>query len=266
MIEGKTLREEGIKRYSSYYCGLCRVLGEHFGSTGQKTLTYDMTFLGVLLSGIYNLTQTKGQERCVMHPLRSHDYIVTSATDYIADMNLFLAYYQYMDDWKDDRNKGAYQKSKKIEPALEGIRKRWERQTTAIEEGLLKLSEMEQANELNPDFPTKCFGHILGEVFAWKEDDYQEVLYQMGEGLGRYVYLLDAINDLKDDLKNQQYNPLVAQINMDYKMVLTSIMAEVTDVFEGITWYQDRDIIENVLYAGVWQGYRIDRTKEKQKR
>ncbi len=80
-------------------------------------------------------------------------------------------------------------------------------------------------------------------------------MFKMGEGLGKFIYLLDAVNDFKEDLKKQRYNPLVAQMHMDYQMVLTAILSEVTDVLDKIHVYKDKDIIENVLYAGIWQTY-----------
>lgn len=255
MTQRKTLSKEANLRYGAAYCGLCHELLKRYGSEGQRTLTYDMTFLSILLSAIYNLPEEKDKEKCVTHPIRSHDYIVSTATEYAADMNIFLAYYQALDDWNDDKNRSALKKSENLAPFLETIREKWPRQTRAIEEGLKTLGKMEADNELNPDLPMNCFGKILGEVFVWKEDDYRDLLYEIGYDLGRFIYLLDAVNDLKEDLKKQRYNPLISQINMDYKMALTSIIAEAVDGFESLTIYKDRDIIENVLYAGVWQTY-----------
>ncbi|HIW21837.1 MAG TPA: hypothetical protein H9887_07460 [Candidatus Dorea intestinavium] len=256
MIQRKTLTKEANLRYSKLYCGLCHELLEKYGSEGQRTLTYDMTFLGILLSAVYNLPEESDYEKCVTHPLRSHEYVQNKAMSYAADMNIFLAYYQALDDWHDDQNKRALKKSKSLAPFLLEIKEKWPRQTKAIEEGLATLGEMEANNELNPDLPMNCFGKILGEVFVWQEDDYREVLFELGCHLGRFIYLLDAVNDLKADLRKQRYNPLIAQINMDYQAALMSIIAEAADAFESLTIYKDRDIIENVLYAGVWQTYK----------
>ena len=255
MIQRKTLSKESNVRYGESYCGLCHTLLEDYGAVGQRTLTYDMTFLSILLGGIYNLPEEKGKEKCTVHPFKTHKYIVNEAAGYAADMNIFLTYYQALDDWNDDKNKSAFKKSKDLKPFLTDIRTKWPRQTKAVEEGLKTLGKMEADNELNPDLPTNCFGKILGEVFAWRDDDYKDILFKMGEGLGKFIYLLDAVNDFKEDLKKQRYNPLVAQMHMDYQMVLTAILSEVTDVLDKIHVYKDKDIIENVLYAGIWQTY-----------
>jgi hypothetical protein len=180
-------------------------------------------------------------------------------------MNLILAYYQNLDDWNDDHNKMALQKSKMMEQYLSGIRQRQPRKCGTIETTLKMLGEMERENELNPDLPANCFGNLLGEIFVWQEDKNAETLYIMGAALGRFIYLLDAVNDLRADLKKQRYNPLVAQMNTDFTPVLTMMMAECTAAFEKMPLARDQTILQNVLYSGVWQLYRKRSGKEADK-
>ena len=47
------------KAYQAYYCGLCRQLKSNCGTKGQMMLAYDMTFLIVLLTGLYELPNEK---------------------------------------------------------------------------------------------------------------------------------------------------------------------------------------------------------------
>lgn len=71
-----------------------------------------------------------------------------------------------------------------------------------IADNLQRLGEMEKAGELNPDLPANCFGVLMGAPFpAWRRDEYADTLWRMGAALGRFVYLLDAANDLKADIK-----------------------------------------------------------------
>lgn len=263
MADRKTLDKAARERYGMSYCGLCHQLGVQFGSTGSASLTYDMTFLSILLGAVYDLPENHGAQRCAPQPIVKHNYATTAATTYAADMNLFLAYYQSLDDWNDDRNRMARQRCKQMEPYLQPIRLRWPRQCAAIEDGLEALGLMERENELNPDLPTNCFGEILGQVFVWKTDEEAATLYRVGAALGRFVYLLDAVNDLRADLKKQRYNPLVAQTNTDYTPLLTLMMAECTEAFEKLPLHRDQDILQNVLYSGVWQQYRKREQKER---
>ena len=61
-----TFREFDV--YHSYYCGLCRVLKENYGLTGQMSLNYDMTFLVLLLTSLYEPETTYDMKKCIAHP------------------------------------------------------------------------------------------------------------------------------------------------------------------------------------------------------
>lgn len=102
----------------------------------------------------------------------------------------------------------------------------------------------------------------MGALFIWRQDEYTDTLRRMGASLGRFIYLLDAVNDLKADIKKQRYNPLVAQLETDFTPMLTAIMAECTAEFERLPITRDRHILQNHLYSGVWQKYRVRKKKE----
>ena len=92
-------------KYKAYYCGLCKVLREKYGLAGQMTLTYDMTFLIVLLTSLYEKDNRQEEFRCVVHPLKKQKMLVNEITEYAADMNIILTYYKLLDDWQDEKSK-----------------------------------------------------------------------------------------------------------------------------------------------------------------
>lgn len=100
----ESLDEAQKKRYRAWYCGLCQSLGDRHGFRGRMTLTYDMTFLAIFLSALYEPAEAHGQMRCLPHPKEAHDFVRTSMTDYAADMTIALAYFKALDDWQDDRS------------------------------------------------------------------------------------------------------------------------------------------------------------------
>jgi hypothetical protein len=251
----KALSDDEKSRYQAYYCGLCRQLHMKYGSVGRSGLTYDMTFLAILLSSVYGLDETCGSGHCLMHPIRSRPYVITPATSYAADMNMILSYYQSLDDWNDDRNPVAWEKSRLMEKFIPGIREGNPDQYRAITECLRRLGEMERANELNPDLPANCFGELMGALFLWRGDACSDTLWRMGAALGRFIYLMDAACDLKADIKKQRYNPLMTQMEPDLTPILTMIIAECTAEFEKLPTGRDRRILQNHLYSGVWQKY-----------
>lgn len=257
----KALTKEERVRYGDYYCGLCRQLNTQYGSIGRASLTYDMTFLAILLSSLYELVETSGARRCIMRPVKPCSYVITPATAYAADMNIILSYYQCLDDWKDDHNLKAKEKSRLLEKFLPQIREKYPDQYAAITEALSVLGEMERANELNPDLPANRFGDLMGALFLWRHDDYADTLWRMGAALGRFIYLLDAVNDLRSDIKRQRYNPLMTQRQADFAPVLVMVMAECTAEFEKLPIARDRHILQNHLYSGVWLKYRVRKQK-----
>jgi len=94
--------------YHAYYCGLCRSLKKCYGMAGQISLSYDMTFLAMLLSGLYEPEETCSRERCVAHPLSRHMAIENIFTEYAADMNVLLTMYKCEDDWQDEKKFGRH--------------------------------------------------------------------------------------------------------------------------------------------------------------
>lgn len=104
VAQADTLTEEEQARYKQAYCGLCRRLGERYGQTSRFGLTYDMTFLILLLQSLYELEEALDSKHCVVHPVQKRAYVVSDATDYAADMTIALVWQKCGDDWQDDHS------------------------------------------------------------------------------------------------------------------------------------------------------------------
>ena len=102
------LKVKDFKKYKAYYCGLCRMLKEDYGFSGQMTLTYDMTFAIIFLSSLYESTAAMEMHRCKVHPLKKQMMLRNEITSYAAAMNVLLAYHHMDDDWRDDRKVTSY--------------------------------------------------------------------------------------------------------------------------------------------------------------
>ncbi|MDR1059653.1 MAG: DUF5685 family protein [Clostridiales bacterium] len=252
----KTLSKDELMRYKSAYCGLCRQLRLSYGNAGRSALSYDLTFVALLLSSLYELPEEAGFERCFARPARRHPYIATEATAYAADMNVLLAYYQALDDWNDDRSQAALGSSRRLGEFLPGIEAKWPDQCANTARCMAELAEIEKGNELNPDVPLNCFGQLMGGLLAWRQDGRADSLRKIGAALGRYVYLLDANNDLTADIRKERYNPLIALLRADFKPLLTLMIGECTAEFESLGLSRDIHLLRNILYSGVWLRYR----------
>ena len=97
------LKMKDYRKYRGYYCGLCSVLKKKYGSIGQLTLTYDMTFAIILLTSLYECESTREDHRCKAHPVKKQVMLFNKFTEYAADMNIVLSYYHLKDDWEDEK-------------------------------------------------------------------------------------------------------------------------------------------------------------------
>lgn len=269
-INQKILADEDKKAYQAYYCGLCRRLKSNCGAKGQMLLNYDMTFLIVLLTGLYELTNETSEITCALHPTKKRTVWMNEVTDYAADMNLLLAYHNLVDDWKDER---AYTKKafvKMLDKDYTRIVSKYPRQVKAVEEYMRHTEEVEKRHETNLDAVAGLTGEMLGEVFCWKEDEWAEELRTLGFYMGKFVYIMDAYEDYEADLQKNEYNPLVYTMkesaeDMDTlcKLLLTSMMSECAKSFERLPILLHADILRNILYSGVWSKYEYIQIKKR---
>ena len=139
-VNGAQLSEENKKIYQSYYCGLCRKLKEFCGKKGQALLNYDMTFLVVLLTGLYEPDTQTGEFTCMIHPMKKRQLRENDIQSYAAQMNVLLAYYNLVDDWKDDHNYTKKTIASMFEKDYQRIKINYPRQTNAIEQYMEKLA------------------------------------------------------------------------------------------------------------------------------
>lgn len=264
------LKVKDYNRYHAYYCGLCRSLKSKYGFSGQITLTYDMTFLIILLTGLYELKPKKEIHSCVMHPGSKHITLSNEITDYGADMNFLLSYYNLMDDWADEHKILPLSLAKLMQVKCKKVEEKYPRQAKTIKKYMKKLSISERRKEDNLDKVAGFTGNLVGELFIWKEDIWSNILHNMGFYLGKFIYLMDAYVDKEKDIKKSNYNPWKSTIQKEdfeenAKQILTMMMAECSKEFEKLPIFVNLDILRNILYSGVWVKYNIIQQKKDNK-
>ena len=126
-----------------------------------------------------------------------------------------------------------------------------------IAELLDELGELEKAGETDVDKMSGIFGHIMEEIFAYRQDEWERSLRRMGFYLGKFIYLLDAYDDVEEDVKNEDYNPFAQKYTMEgfeeeVRRILLMMMAETCREFEKLPIIKYGDILRNILYSGVW--------------
>ena len=258
-INQPELKLKDYEVYRSYYCGLCHELKKRYGRNGQMLLNYDMTFLSLLLSGLYEPEEELSKRRCIPHPAVRHSEVSSAVTGYAADMTVLLAYQKALDDWRDDHSHAKRVLAMLLYRDYKRLRGEYPRQARVLERSVRELSALEKAGEKDLDRVSALTGAFLGELFVWQEDLWQDNLKDMGFYLGKFIYLMDAFDDLKKDQKKHSYNLLLPLYEQDpdrfderVRELLEDMMARCARSFEQLPVLKNAELIRNILYSGVW--------------
>ena len=258
------LDEENRERFQAAYCGLCHTLGRRYGLAARAFLNYDLTFLAMLLGKTCGATR----RRCFLHPVRPRPCACRSgALDTAADISVILLWWQLQDGIADHTFlrglkyraaalllKRAYRKARQIQPRFDALTRRQ----------LARLSELERENCPSLDRSADCFASLLAGIAACEPDPIRRrVLEQMLYHLGRWIYLVDAADDLKDDLRTGSYNPVAArygvrcgvlteEIRLTLGNTLDQSVRRMAAAFELDDFGEYSKVIESVVYHGLY--------------
>lgn len=250
--------------YHAYYCGLCRELKEKYGLTGQMTLSYDMTFVIMLLGALYEPETVTDSCKCAAHPFERHMTKRNVFTEYAADMNILLSYYKCMDDWTDDRKYGKRLYALLLKQGYREVEKKYGSKVRCVETLMRALSRKEKENCGDIDEMSRLFGEIMAEIMVYRQDEWKDTLYRLGLYLGKFIYLCDAYEDIERDRKDGNYNPFHRlyddpDFEEKAKKILVLMMSECSREFETLPILENIGILRNIIYSGVW--YRYERVK-----
>lgn len=248
--------------YKGYYCGLCKYLKENHGEVSRLSLNYDITFLIMILTALYKLDSDITYERCIANPLKKKMRIVNEITEYAASMNILLSYYKLEDNLYDDngiKDKLAYELYKgKLKKAYE----KYPQKAEYIKQQLGNLRELEKQESKSIDKVSNTFGNLMGEIFVYKKDEYEQNLRNIGFNLGKYIYILDAYEDLEEDNKKGRYNPFIDYIDKKEELknkvdrLISMSLGMATKNIEQLNLEFNKSIIDNIIYSGVYLRYK----------
>lgn len=269
-----TFREFDV--YHSYYCGLCRVLKENFGVRGQLSLNYDMTFLVLLLTSLYEPETSYEMKKCIAHPFEKQGVSVNEITQFGAEMNLLFTGYKCEDDWEDDRKISRKIYADSLRLKIKSIKEKYSEKAEIIEVCFKNMDRLEKENCQNIDKMAGLFGKVMEELFVYKQDEWEEILRKIGFNLGKFIYILDAYEDIEEDIRKKRYNPFLEKyqdedFETECKIVLTLAIAECSKAFEMLPLLDNVKILRNIIYSGVWCRYekirdeRVKKSAEKKR-
>ena len=266
VVNEQDLKIREFNLYRSYYCGICMDLKEHYGQRGRMTLSYDTTFLALLLTSLYEPKENERSIRCVVHPFEKHKTRQNEFTRYAADMGIILSYYSCLDDWNDEKDAGKKLMAAALKKRAEEASEKHPEKAALISQKLRELRELENSSkgldsDLSPavllDRAGGIFGDLMAEVMDCRHDTWSAALRRTGFYLGKFIYILDAYDDLKKDEKHGSFNPLLPMKDRPdlaryVRGLLTMTISECTAAFETLPIVENIDILRNILYSGIW--------------
>lgn len=266
IVNKPELKIKDFDIYRSFYCGLCQCLKREFGQLSRFSLNYDMTFLAILLSALYEPTTAKQMKRCMVHPMQKRLMYDNEYLEYAAEMTVVLTYLKCEDNWQDEHSHSSHMYQRLLKHSYESIKKKYPKKLECIEAALAQIAEEEQHQTMDLDVLSALSGKFMAEILCYREDEWASELRKMGDYLGRYIYLLDAYDDLEEDKKKHCFNPLIEEekkANFDERMhtILELMISTSCEAFEILPILEYEDIIRNVLYSGIWAKYETARKK-----
>lgn len=266
-------------RYRGFYCGLCRSLKDNYGIRSRLSLSYDMTFLVMLLTSLYEPDTQESRVSCALHPLQKHLELRNRFSDYGADMNMLCTLYMAQDNILD----AGSLKEKAVgnglsalyRKAFKKLKLKYPGKIERMERWLARLHELEAENCTDLDTMSGLSGHIIAEIFTPRNDEWTDELTALGFYLGKFIYLMDAWEDIEKDQAEGKYNPLLPIYNKEdsdhfneiCRSFMTVVMADCATHFERLPLIEDVEILRNIIYSGIWTRYELTlnkRNSEKQ--
>ena len=262
------LRVRENEYYRAVYCGLCRAQGKCTGQCSRMTLSYDIAFLALLRLSISGENPEIKRGRCIAHPFRKRAYISRcQSLEYCAYAAAILTHGKIADDLHDERG-GKRFKARLISPIAKKMRKKALKDYRELDDkialGLRELAEIESQKLQSVDIPADKFGDILADILSYGvEGQNGKILKNIGKHIGRWIYIVDAADDIEEDAKKNRFNPLIclygeSTLNPDRKQEISdSLRLELLaaepafDLIEYNGNYNVEEIIKNIIYRGM---------------
>lgn len=257
VANNQELKVKELEEYKAYYCGLCNALKKRHGVKGQITLNYDCVFLAILLTALYETETKETKIVCALHPTKRRTVLKNEIIEYVADMDIMLAYHNLKDAWQDEKNILKWTGASILKKDYERLSFKYPRQHNALVSYMEKINQCQDENSDNLDLAANLSGIVMGEILIFKEDEWSEILRKIGYYLGKFIYLMDAYDDLDEDIKKHQYNVFKHYMHQtDFhemcEKILMQMMSSCAHEFEKLPILLDIGILRNILYAGVW--------------
>ena len=249
--------------YKAMYCGVCKGISASCGQCARMGLTYDVTFLSVILHNIAGVDVTIEKQHCLTHVLRSKPMAcVDDMTKKLGALNTALVYYKYTDDIKDgDKGRGkrlwfvaGHKRVVRDYPEIERI----------VRDNLAEQEKTEKSKTDSLDRAADASANMMAEFSDYiLKEARTSFTHNLFYAIGKWIYLIDALDDYDKDKKKGAYNPFVLAFGSEDKCellkrhkeeveyVFHSLLFDIRENLSKIKFHFNRDLSDNILLRGL---------------
>lgn len=245
-------------RYNAFYCGLCHALGREYGLVSRCCLSYDCTFLAIVLCSI-DSAQSAQLHRCPFKPCSRKKPMILSTSpqmSFAAGICVLLSYHKLQDDVIDKKPLRFVPKLSLVS-AFRKAKKRYPEVSRIIEDRLTELVLIEKKQIASPDIPANCFGRLLKDILLLSPTQNEQTLSVLGElgfSVGRFIYLADAWDDRHSDEKRRLYNPFVlsSASKDEAELIMNISINSAISAYNLLDTKSEGSIVENIVAEGLF--------------
>lgn len=259
------LRIKEAERFQQVYCGLCHTIQTRYGMFYSLFLSYDMTFLALIYGCGQEHTTSPCRCRCVAHPFFRRPCAAPDASlERAADISVLLSYHKLQDSAQDEKGIKRWMARGLCWLGQRGYRKARTRlpiEDREMVQALTDLHTLEAANCAIMDQAADASARLTAAVVPHTGDGQERVLRQMFYHVGRWLYLLDAAQDLAEDMQQGNYNPIVRRyalqtpelsgIAIPLTRTLERSLIDVCTAYDLLEKRRDADLIGNIIFLGM---------------
>ena len=252
------LKIKDFNIFKAYYCGLCKELGKRYNQAVRLGLSYDFTFLALLLDSADKAETCFKSEGCFKH-LGKRRAVVgeNNYIKYAADMSVALMYYKMLDDVKDSFSLLSAVALIPYWFCARKVRRIYPDKMSVIKQSLNELSALEKNKCKNIDEVSNAFAKLMEALFDCGTDQFKG----LGYNIGRFIYIADAADDYEKDLKSGCYNPFkyaypnfsIDEVKAAAERSMTITLAMASQCYEQIDIIKNKELLDNIIYLGLRQ-------------
>ena len=269
-IEKPELKVREYELYSGYYCGVCKSISRRHGQIPRFVLSYDAAFLGMVMAGVNGDKNEISREHCIVHPIQEKTIVSNEGIDYAADVMLILAWFNLLDDARDEGKLYAKAAINLLRGKFNWLSKCYPELVKIIDTQISELNALEKDRCSNIDQVAESFAKIMQAIFTGdgrdRPDEVNQKLSDLGYHMGKWIYLMDAWDDVIEDIANKVYNPLIYRhwykeeepydefrnrIRDNVQFNLFMYLNQMSQAADALETKENSSIIDNIIHMGL---------------